>query len=81
MGGLGRFRSRAAPLISAEIGITAPTGDEVAQIYLNLAGLYVAAARLETARLGHIALAEAAPDTTSAAAAAQAFAALLQQGA
>lgn len=70
------------PLIAAEIGITAPSGDEVAQVYLNLAGLYVAvAAQLETARLGHIALAEAAPDVASAEATAQAFMAILQQGA
>lgn len=70
------------PLISAEIGITAPSGDEVAQVYLNLAALYVAAAaQLETARLGHIAMAEAAPDATAAAAIAQAFADVLQQSA
>lgn len=31
---------------------TAPTGGEVAQVNLNLAGLYAAAARLETVRLG-----------------------------
>lgn len=49
------------PLISAEIGITAPSGNEVAQIYLNLAAIYVqAAAHLETARFGYIALVEAA---------------------
>ncbi|WP_411838671.1 hypothetical protein [Paracoccus sp. ME4] len=62
------------PLISAEVGITAPTADEVAQVYLNLSGLYTAAAaQLETVRLGHIAMAEAAPTVEAAEAAAQAF--------
>lgn len=49
------------PLISAEVGITGSDADQVAQVYLNLAGLYLqAAAQLETARLGHIAMIEAA---------------------
>ncbi|WP_411838565.1 hypothetical protein [Paracoccus sp. ME4] len=62
------------PLISAEVGITATTADEVAQVYLNLAGIYTAAAaQLETVRLGHIALAEVAPTVEAAEAAAQAF--------
>lgn len=67
------------PLIAAEIGITAPTGDEVAQVYLNLGALYVtAAAQLETARLGHIAIAETAPTPEAAGAAADAFELLIQ---
>lgn len=67
------------PLIAAEIGITAPTGDEVAQVYLNLAAIYVqAAAQLEHARLGHIAMAETTTTPDAADAAADAFEALLQ---
>ena len=66
------------PLIAAEIGITAPTGDEVAQVYLNLAALYVqAAAQLEHARLSHIAMAETAPTPEEATAVADAFEALM----
>lgn len=66
------------PLIAAEIGITAPTGDEVAQVYLNLGALYVqAAAQLETARLGHIAMAETATTPEDADAVADAFEALI----
>lgn len=65
------------PLIAAEVGITAPTAGEVAQVYLNLAGIYTAAAaQLETVRLGHIAQAEAAPTSEAAAAVADAFRAL-----
>lgn len=65
------------PLIAAEVGITAPTADEVAQVYLNLAAIYtVAAAQLETVRLGHIAQAETAPTAEAAAAVADAFRAL-----
>lgn len=53
------------PLITAEIGITGATGDEVAQIYLNLSAIWrVAASQLETARLGAIAQIESAPDET-----------------
>ena len=66
------------PLIAAEIGITAPTGDEVAQVYLNLAAIYIqAAAQLEHARLGHIAMAETAATPEAADAAADAFEALI----
>ncbi|WP_277022283.1 hypothetical protein [Paracoccus hibiscisoli] len=65
------------PLIAAEVGITAPTAGEVAQVYLNLAGIYTAAAaQLETVRLGHIAQAEAAPTPEAAAAVSDAFRAL-----
>lgn len=66
------------PLIAAEIGITAPDADQVAQVYLNLAAIWLqAAARLETARLGHILAAETAGTPDAAATAAQAFAALI----
>ena len=62
------------PLIAAEIRITAPTGDEVAQVHLNLAALdRQAAARLERLRLGHIARAETAADVAAAEAAARMF--------
>lgn len=66
------------PFIAAEIGITATTGYEVAQVYLNLGALYVqAAAQLEHARLGHIAMAETAPTPEDATAVADAFEALI----
>lgn len=66
------------PFIAAEIGITATTGYEVAQVYLNLAAIYVqAAAQLEHARLGHIAMAETAPTPEDATAVADAFEALI----
>lgn len=49
------------PFISAEIGITGISAEEVAQIYVNLAAILRAtAAQLETARLGTIAAIEAA---------------------
>lgn len=49
------------PLISAEIGVTGETGNEVAQIYLNLAAIYTQTiAQLETIRLGHIDMVESA---------------------
>lgn len=70
------------PLILAEVGITAPTAHEVAQVYLNLAGLYVqVAARLETARLGCIAAAETAIDEDAARAAVATFQLLIEEGA
>lgn len=66
------------PFIAAEIGITAATGYEVAQVYLNLGALYVqAAAQLEHVRLGHIAMAETAPTPEDATAVADAFEALV----
>lgn len=68
------------PLIEAEIGITGTDAGQVAQVYLNLAGIYVqAAAQLETARLGHIAQAEAADTPEAAAAIAEAFRDLIGQ--
>ena len=49
------------PLIAAEIGITAETGDQIAQVWVNLARLWTeAAARFETIRLGAVARVEAA---------------------
>lgn len=67
------------PLIVAEIGITGSTAYEVAQVYLNLGALYVqAAAQLEAARLGHIAMAETASTPEAAEAAADAFELLIQ---
>lgn len=53
------------PLLSAEIGITAPTLYEIAQIYLGLASIWVAmAAQLETVRLGAIATIETTNDVS-----------------
>ncbi|WP_347268188.1 hypothetical protein [Paracoccus sp. (in: a-proteobacteria)] len=66
------------PLITAEVGITAPDADQVAQVYVNLAAIWLqTAASLETARLGHILAAETAATPDAADAAAQAFAALI----
>ncbi|WP_375227491.1 hypothetical protein [Roseobacter sp. S98] len=53
------------PLVAAEVGITAPTAYEVAQVYVNLGAMWEAtAAALETIRLGAVVSIEAA--TTSA---------------
>ena len=60
----------AYPLLVAEIGVTAPSAWEVAQIYLNQAALWIAvAAPLETVRLTGVAAIEAAaaPDDIEAA--------------
>lgn len=66
---LGRY-----PLIAAEIGITGQDGAQVAQVWLNMAAMWTAvAASLETARLGCIALAEAAGATEEALAAVDDF--------
>lgn len=44
------------PLIAAEIGITGADGDQIAQIWLNMADLWArAAAEIETSRLAAIA--------------------------
>lgn len=49
------------PLIAAEIGITGENADQIAQIWVNMAAIWVdLAAPLETARLGAIAQIEAA---------------------
>lgn len=54
------------PLIAAEVGITAPTAWQVAQVYLGLSAVWISlAAPLETARLGGIALIEAAADVAA----------------
>ncbi|MFB2531040.1 hypothetical protein ACEYYA_02620 [Paracoccus sp. p3-h83] len=67
------------PLIGAEVGITGTTPDQVAQIYLNLANVYrAAAAQLETARLGSIAQIELATTEDAASAVVVAFQALLE---
>lgn len=56
----------AYPLIAAEIGITAQTAAEVAQVYINLAFLWeTVGAALETVRLGAISAIETAADTTA----------------
>ena len=58
------------PLIAAEIGITAPSAWEVAQVYLGLAAIWrQIAAPLEAARLAGIAAVEVAPDAETVAAA------------
>lgn len=49
------------PLIAAEVGITAPTAAQVAQVWLNMAAAWVAvAAALETARMTQIGQIESA---------------------
>ncbi len=53
-------------LIAAEVGITAPDATSVAQVYVNMAAmLRQTAARLETLRLGTIAVMEGASDTAA----------------
>lgn len=48
-------------MIAAEIGITGENADQIAQIWVNMAAIWVdLAAPLETARLGAIAQIEAA---------------------
>lgn len=43
------------PLIAAEVGITAPTAAQVAQVYMNLSAIWLGAgAALETVRLGAV---------------------------
>lgn len=62
------------PLIAAEIGITAEDGDQMAQIWINMADLWAGiAAQLETLRLGHIAQVEVAADQAGIEAALSAF--------
>jgi hypothetical protein len=62
------------PLICAEIGITAPTAGEVAQVWLNLAALSLAAlAQSEHLRLSAQVAITAAPDETVLAAAIEGF--------
>ena len=53
------------PLVSAEVGITAATPYEVAQVYLNLGAYFrTVAAQLETLRLGYVTQLEAAATPT-----------------
>lgn len=67
------------PLVAAEVGITADTPYEVAQVYANLAAYYRhVAAQLEHARLGHVLRAETAPDEQTAGAVVEEFITLLQ---
>lgn len=62
------------PLIAAEVGITAPTAYEVAQVYLNMAIQWkTLAAQLETLRLGTIKSIEEALDTASISVAKQTY--------
>ncbi len=62
------------PLIEAEVGVTAPSAYELAQLWLNLSALYVAvAASLETARLTAVYAIEAAADAAEMATARAAF--------
>lgn len=57
------------PLIAAEIGITGQDGAQVAQVWLNMAAMWVRiAAALEAARLGAIAQLEAVQSADEAAA-------------
>jgi hypothetical protein len=56
------------PFIRAEIGTTGQTGQEVAQVYLNLSAMWRAlAAQLEQVRLGYIYQVAAAPDAAGVA--------------
>lgn len=67
------------PFVSAEIGITGTTAEEVAQVYVNLAAILRAtAAQLETARLGTIAAIEAATAPAAIEAALGAYQAALE---
>lgn len=65
------------PLMAAEVGpgLTAPDGDTLAQIWLNLGALWrQVAAQIETARLGAVYAVEAAPDEATIAAIEAAYA-------
>lgn len=67
------------PFIHAEIGITGQDAWQVAQVYVNQAMiLRQVAAQLETVRLGHIAMVEAATDVEAIDAALLAFEAIIQ---
>ena len=62
------------PLVAAEIGITAPSPYEVAQVYVNMAAmLRQLAAAIETMRLGAIAAIETASNLAAVEAARAAF--------
>ena len=54
------------PMLSAEVGITAPTAYELAQLWANMSALWrQVAAQIETARLTAIYAIEAAPDAAA----------------
>ena len=62
------------PLIAAEVGVTAPTAWELAQVWVNVSVYWRSiAARIEGARMRAIARIEAAPDADAAQVAAAAF--------
>lgn len=62
------------PLVAAEIGITAETGEQVAQVYANLGAVFLqTAALLEKARLSAVAMIEQAENTSSVQAVLEAF--------
>ena len=55
------------PMLAAEVGITAPTAYELAQLWVNMSALWRGiAAQIETARLGAIYQIETAADTEDA---------------
>ena len=54
------------PMLSAEVGLTAPTAYELAQLWVNMSDLWRGiAAQIETARLGAIYQIETAPDAAA----------------
>lgn len=54
------------PMLAAEVGITAPTAYELAQLWANMSALWRGiAAQIETARLGAIYQIETAPDAAA----------------
>ena len=54
------------PMLAAEVGITAPTAYELAQLWVNMSDLWRGiAAQIETARLGAIYQIETAPDAAA----------------
>ena len=62
------------PLIAAEVGVTAPTARELAQVWVNVSVYWRSiAARIEGVRMRAIARIEAAPDADAAQAAAANF--------
>ncbi len=66
------------PMLAAEVGITAPTAYELAQLWANMSALWrQVAAQIETARLTAIYAIEAAPDAETVEVAVQAAIAAL----
>ena len=69
----------AFPLLAAEVGITAPTPHELAQVWANMGAIWrTIAARIETVRLSAVAAIEVAPDAERAALLAREAVAALQ---